>query len=72
MRRRRPIRIVLLCQVLKVFRSSYYAWCEGEAARRARQTADDALAHEITVVHVRLYADTAGDPLAKCSSAAGW
>ncbi|MGW6795675.1 hypothetical protein [Streptomyces chartreusis] len=26
--------IVLLCRVLKVARSSYYAWCEGEAARR--------------------------------------
>ncbi|MER6333470.1 hypothetical protein [Streptomyces sp. NPDC001034] len=44
--------IVLLCRVLKVARSSYYAWCEGEAARRARQAADDALAHEITVVHI--------------------
>ncbi|WP_030187225.1 IS3 family transposase [Streptomyces sp. NRRL S-813] len=38
--------------MLKVARSSYYAWREGEAARRARQAADDALAHEITVVHV--------------------
>ncbi|EFK98001.1 integrase [Streptomyces sp. SPB78] len=38
--------------MLKVARSSYYAWCEGEAARRARQAADDALAHEITVVHI--------------------
>lgn len=44
--------IVLLCRVLKVARSSYYAWCEGDAARRARQAADDALAHEITVVHI--------------------
>lgn len=44
--------IVLLCRVLKVARSSYYAWCEGEAARRVRQAADDALAHEITVVHI--------------------
>ncbi|MCA1222225.1 IS3 family transposase [Streptomyces sp. 8L] len=44
--------IVLLCRVMKVARSSYYAWCEGEAARRARQAADDALAHEITVVHI--------------------
>ncbi|MCX4743776.1 hypothetical protein [Streptomyces antibioticus] len=25
--------IVLLCRVLKVTRSSYYAWREGEAAR---------------------------------------
>lgn len=44
--------IVLLCRVLHVARSSYYAWREGEAARRARQSADDALAHEITVLHL--------------------
>ncbi|MFD3788395.1 IS3 family transposase [Streptomyces cyaneofuscatus] len=44
--------VVLLCRVLKVARSSSYAWCEGEAARRARRTADDALAHEITVLHI--------------------
>ena len=44
--------IVLLCRVLHVARSSYYAWREGEAARRARQAADDALAHEITVLHL--------------------
>jgi transposase InsO family protein len=44
--------IVLLCRVLKVARSSYYAWREGEAARRVRQAADDAIAHEITVVHI--------------------
>ncbi|MFJ1732864.1 IS3 family transposase [Streptomyces sp. NPDC088254] len=31
-------------------RSSYYAWCDGEAARRAREAADDALAHAITVL----------------------
>ncbi|MEV7089464.1 IS3 family transposase [Streptomyces sp. NPDC093085] len=44
--------IVLLCRVLHVARSSYYAWREGEAARRRRQEADDALAHEITVLHI--------------------
>ncbi|QCW79942.1 hypothetical protein EQG64_29785 [Streptomyces sp. S6] len=44
--------IVLLCRVLHVTRSSYYAWREGEAARSARQAADDALAHEITVLHI--------------------
>ncbi|MCA1224345.1 IS3 family transposase, partial [Streptomyces sp. 8L] len=44
--------IFLLCRVLKVARSSYYARCAGEAARRARQAADDALAHEITVLHI--------------------
>jgi hypothetical protein len=31
--------IVLLWRVPKVARSSFYAWCEGEAARRARQDA---------------------------------
>ncbi|MFJ4918374.1 IS3 family transposase [Streptomyces sp. NPDC088725] len=44
--------ILLLCRVLHVARSSSYAWREGEAARCRRQTADDALAHEITVLHV--------------------
>jgi putative transposase len=44
--------ITLLCRVLHVARSSYCAWREGEAARRARQAADDALAHEITVLHL--------------------
>ncbi|MGW0825274.1 IS3 family transposase [Streptomyces sp. NPDC002845] len=44
--------IVVLCRVLHVARSSYYAWREGEAARHARQAADDALAHEIRVLHV--------------------
>ncbi|SCG02998.1 hypothetical protein GA0115256_14771, partial [Streptomyces sp. DconLS] len=29
--------IVLLCRVLHVARSSYYAWRAGEAARHARQ-----------------------------------
>ncbi|MDL5206265.1 IS3 family transposase [Streptomyces sp. ALI-76-A] len=41
--------IVLLCRVLHVARSFYYAWRESEAARQA---ADDALAHEITVLHI--------------------
>ncbi|MER6434587.1 IS3 family transposase [Streptomyces sp900105245] len=44
--------IGLLCRVLHMARSSYYACLEGEAARRARQSADDALAHEITVLHL--------------------
>nr|WP_267717414.1 IS3 family transposase [Streptomyces sp. CoH17] len=43
--------IVLLCRVLRVARSSSCAWREGEAARRERRAADDALAHEITVLH---------------------
>ncbi|MFE3866058.1 IS3 family transposase [Streptomyces goshikiensis] len=44
--------VTLLCRVVKVTRSSYYAWCTGEAARQARRAADDALAHEITVLHI--------------------
>ncbi|MEU1125008.1 IS3 family transposase [Streptomyces sp. NPDC005899] len=44
--------VAFLCRLLKVARSSFYAWAEGEAARRRRQEADDALAHEITVLHV--------------------
>jgi hypothetical protein len=38
--------------LLKVARFSYCAWCEGEAVRRLRQAADDALAHEITLGHL--------------------
>ncbi|WP_138899509.1 IS3 family transposase [Streptomyces chryseus] len=44
--------VTLLCRAMKVARSSSYAWRDGEAARRARQLADDALAHEITVLHI--------------------
>lgn len=44
--------IVLVCRVLHVARSSYYAWREGEVARQARRAADDSLAHEITVLHI--------------------
>ncbi|MFJ1655098.1 IS3 family transposase [Streptomyces sp. NPDC088337] len=44
--------VALLCRLLKVARSSFYAWLAGEQARAARQAADDALAHEITVLHI--------------------
>lgn len=44
--------VALLCRLLKVARSSFYAWRAGEQARQARQAADDALAHEITVLHI--------------------
>ncbi|MDH6565016.1 transposase InsO family protein [Streptomyces sp. SAI-117] len=44
--------VALLCRLLKVARSSFYAWLAGEKARRAKQAADDALAHEITVLHL--------------------
>ncbi|PJM91349.1 hypothetical protein [Streptomyces sp. CB01373] len=44
--------VALLCRLLKVARSSFYAWLAGEKTRRARQVADDVLAHEITVLHL--------------------
>ncbi|MFD8118283.1 IS3 family transposase [Streptomyces microflavus] len=44
--------IVLLCRVLHVARSSYYAWREGESTRQEGRAADDALAHEITVLRI--------------------
>ncbi|WSC03450.1 IS3 family transposase (plasmid) [Streptomyces scopuliridis] len=44
--------IVLLCAVLGVARSSYYAWETGEQARSVREREDLALVHEITVIHV--------------------
>ncbi|MEV8099670.1 IS3 family transposase [Kitasatospora sp. NPDC085879] len=44
--------VAFLCRILGMPRSSFYAWAEGEEARRARRRADDALAHEITVVHL--------------------
>ncbi|WP_158702052.1 IS3 family transposase [Kitasatospora sp. MMS16-BH015] len=44
--------VTLLCRVLGVPRSSYYAWAGGQEARRARVRADDALVDEITAVHL--------------------
>ena len=44
--------VALPCRLLKVARSSFYAWRSGEQARRTRQAADDALTHEITVLHI--------------------
>ncbi|XQC77477.1 IS3 family transposase (plasmid) [Streptomyces sp. JL4002] len=44
--------IVLLCKAMKTGRSTYYAWVAGAAAREARRRADEALAHEITVIHI--------------------
>lgn len=41
MRRRRSTRSFCCAGMLKAARSSCYAWREGEAARRARQAADD-------------------------------
>lgn len=44
--------IAFLCRLLKVARSSFYAWLAAAKARSARRAADEALAHEITVIHV--------------------
>ncbi len=43
--------VAFLCRLLKVARSSFYAWLAGAKGRATRQAADDALAHEITVLH---------------------
>ncbi|MFE0732081.1 IS3 family transposase [Streptomyces antibioticus] len=44
--------VALLGRLLKVARSPFYAWQAGHQARAARRAADDALAHEITVLHI--------------------
>ncbi|MCY0931867.1 IS3 family transposase [Streptomyces sp. H27-H1] len=44
--------IVMLCRVMKTARSTYYGWVAGIEAREARRRADEALAHEITVIHL--------------------
>ncbi|MFJ7498063.1 hypothetical protein ACIQZB_44785 [Streptomyces sp. NPDC097727] len=45
--------VAFLCRLLNVARSSFYAWRSAARARSARKAADDALAHEITVIHVK-------------------
>ncbi|MET7844030.1 IS3 family transposase [Streptomyces sp. NPDC005356] len=44
--------IVLLCRVMKTARSTFYAWVAGIEAREKRRRADEALAHEVTVIHL--------------------
>lgn len=44
--------VAFLCRLLKVARSSFYAWLAGAEARAGRQAAEEALAHEITVLHI--------------------
>ncbi|GGJ65934.1 hypothetical protein GCM10010121_090810 [Streptomyces brasiliensis] len=44
--------VAFLCRLLKVARSSFSAWLAAQKARVAPQTADEALAHEITVIHL--------------------
>lgn len=41
-----------LCRLLNVARSSFCAWLAASKTRAARQAADEALAHEIIVIHV--------------------
>ncbi|MER8199520.1 IS3 family transposase [Streptomyces microflavus] len=44
--------VAFLCRLLKVARSSFYAWLAEAKPRAARRAADQALVHEITVIHV--------------------
>ncbi|WP_329293258.1 IS3 family transposase [Streptomyces sp. NBC_01455] len=44
--------VAFLCRLLNVARSSFYAWQAAAKGRAARKAADEALAHEITVIHV--------------------
>ncbi|MDQ8708320.1 IS3 family transposase [Streptomyces sp. LHD-70] len=44
--------IAFLCRLLKVARSSFYAWLATARTRSVRKAADEALVHEITVIHV--------------------
>ncbi|WP_234043056.1 IS3 family transposase [Streptomyces marianii] len=44
--------VVLLCAVLGVARSSYYAWEAGKQARGVPEREDLALVQEITVIRV--------------------
>ncbi|MFB7216627.1 IS3 family transposase [Streptomyces sp. NPDC056255] len=43
--------VAFLCRLLKVTRSSFYAWLAAAKARAARKAADQDLVHEITVIH---------------------
>ncbi|MCZ0997523.1 IS3 family transposase [Streptomyces mirabilis] len=44
--------VAFLCRLLKVARSSFYAWLAAARTRTVRKAADEALVHEITVIHV--------------------
>ncbi|MFD0516373.1 IS3 family transposase [Streptomyces aureus] len=44
--------VAFLCRLLKVARSSFYAWLAAARTRSVRKAADEALVHEITVIHV--------------------
>ncbi|MFJ3763065.1 IS3 family transposase [Streptomyces sp. NPDC090080] len=44
--------VAFLCRLLKVARSSFYAWLAAARTRTVRKAADEALVHEITIIHV--------------------
>ncbi|MFE4020733.1 IS3 family transposase [Streptomyces sp. NPDC059101] len=44
--------VAFLCRLLNVARSSFYAWLCAGKTRAARRASDDALAHEINVLHI--------------------
>ncbi len=44
--------VAFLCRLLQVARSSFYAWRSAAKTRSARWAADQALMHEIIVIHV--------------------
>ncbi|MFJ8856371.1 IS3 family transposase [Streptomyces sp. NPDC102437] len=44
--------IAWLCRLLNVARSSFYAWRAAAKDRAARRAGDEAVAHEITVIHL--------------------
>ncbi|MGW9453330.1 IS3 family transposase [Streptomyces sp. NPDC055632] len=44
--------VAFLCRLLKVARSSFYAWLAAAKSRASRLAADEALVHEIAVIHV--------------------
>ncbi|MFF2700351.1 IS3 family transposase [Streptomyces cyaneofuscatus] len=44
--------VAFLCRLLKVARSSFYAWLAAAKSWAERRPADQALVHEITLIHV--------------------
>ncbi|MFD8000073.1 IS3 family transposase [Streptomyces mirabilis] len=44
--------VAFLRRLLKAARSSFHAWLTSAKTRAARQTAHEALAHTITVIHI--------------------
>ncbi|CAM5641953.1 hypothetical protein SAVIM338S_06295 [Streptomyces avidinii] len=44
--------VAFLCRLLKVARSSFYAWLAAAKSRAYRLAADEALVHEIAAIHV--------------------